>query len=273
MPDTTVQRRLAAILSADVAGYSRLVDDDEVGTVRRLSEYRDTLCSFVTRHHGRVVNAPGDAVLAEYPSVVDAVQSAVETQRELAARNDTLPPAQRMAFRIGINLGDVIVENDDIYGEGVNIAARLQTFADPGGICISRPVHDQIRNKLTLAYEFLGERSVINIAEPQGVFRIEMNPTATKRAKPPPPRPAPDSSNAPEAITATSPASKWVPPILVLCVLLGVLGVHRLYAGRIATGILFFFTGGGLVIWWVVDIFQIIGGRFSDVDGNRFDRW
>ena len=272
MPDSTVQRRLAAILSADVAGYSRLVDNDEVGTVRRLGEYRETFCSFVTRHHGRVVNAPGDAVLAEYPSVVDAVQSAVEIQRELAARNDTLAAEQRMSFRIGINLGDVIVENDDIFGEGVNIAARLQTFADPGGICISRPVYDQVRNKLTLGYEFLGERSVKNIAEPQGVFRIDMDPASSKHAEPPR-RPAPEISVASDAIPTNPPTSRWIPPILVLCVVLGVLGVHRLYAGRIATGILFFFTGGGLVIWWLIDIFQILGGRFSDVEGNRFDRW
>ena len=273
MPDDSVQRRLAAILCADVAGYSRLVDDDEVGTVRRLGEYRETLCSFVIRHHGRVVNAPGDAVLAEYQSVVDAVQSAVEIQRELEARNDSLPAEQRMSFRIGINLGDVIVENDDIYGEGVNIAARFQTIAELGGICISRPVHDQVHNKLTLGYEFLGERSVKNIAEPQGVFRIEMDPTAARRSKAPP-RAAPDSSVAVgEGITTFPQSSRWIPPILVMSVLLGVLGVHRLYAGRIATGVLFFFTGGGLVIWWLVDIFQIIGGRFRDVDGNRFDRW
>ena len=137
-----------------------------MGTVRRLNEYREALCNFVTRHHGRVVNAPGDAVLAEYPSVVDAVQSAVEAQRELATRNETLPPDQRMSFRIGINLGDVIVGDDDIYGEGVNIAARLQTIAEPGGICISRSVYDQVHNKLTLGFEFLGERSVKNIAAP-----------------------------------------------------------------------------------------------------------
>jgi len=271
MPDSTVQRHLAAILCADVAGYSRLVDSDEVGTVRRLGDYRETLCRFVIRHHGRVANAPCDAVLAEYPSVVDAVQSAVEIQRELAARNDTLTPEQRMSFRIGINLGDVIVENDDIFGEGVNIAARLQTFAEPGGICISRSVHDQVRNKFTLGYEFLGERSVKNTAEPQGVFRVDMDPTSSKHAEPPR-RPTPENSDASNAIPTHLPTSRWIPPILALCVALGVLGAHRLYAGRIATGI-FFFTGGGLVIWWLVDIFQIIGGRFSDIDGNRFDRW
>ena len=275
MPDKTieqtVERHLAAILSADVAGYSRLVDADEVGAVRRLSDYRETLCNAIVKHRGRVVNAPGDAVLAEYPSVVDAVQSAVEAQRELAARNEVLPPEQRMSFRIGINLGDVIVENDDIFGEGVNIAARLQTFAEPGGICISRPVHDQVRTKLTLGYEFLGERSVKNIAEPQEIFRVEMGVGIARRD--PPPRRAPQNNNQDSHTDDQHPDGRWIPPLLVLCLLLGILGVHRLYAGRIATGVLFFFTGGGLVIWWVVDIFQILGGRFTDVDGNRFDRW
>jgi adenylate cyclase len=137
MDGRTVARKLAAILSADVEGYSRLMGDDEVATVRAITEYRAVIASLVAGRGGRVVDSPGDNVLAEFDSVVDAVQCAVDIQRELESRNSGLPDARRMRFRIGINLGDVIVEGERLYGDGVNIAARLESLADGGGICLS----------------------------------------------------------------------------------------------------------------------------------------
>lgn len=169
----TVERRLAAIFSADVAGYSRLMGADEVATVRTLTTYREVMSAFIQQHRGRVVDSPGDNILAEFSSVVDALQCAVEIQRELRVRNAELPPPRRMEFRIGINLGDVIVEGERIYGDGVNIAARLESLAEAGGICISGTVYDQVENKLALTYESLGEQAVKNIAKPVRAYRIK----------------------------------------------------------------------------------------------------
>jgi len=160
------QRKLTAILCADVAGYSRLMGDDEEATLETLTAYRKVFISEIKNHRGRVVDAKGDAILAEFASVVDAVNGAVEVQRELAERNAELPDDRRMDFRIGVNLGDVVVKDDAIYGDGVNVAARLEALAEPGGVCISRPVYDQVKSKLKLEYEYLGEQQVKNIAEP-----------------------------------------------------------------------------------------------------------
>jgi adenylate cyclase len=178
MDERPVERKLAAILSADVEGYSRLMGDDEVATVRAITEYRAVIASMVAARGGRVVDAPGDNVLAEFASVVDAVQSAVDIQRELESRNAALPPTRRMRFRIGINLGDVIVEGDRLYGDGVNIAARLESLADGGGICLSGTAYDQIEGKLPFGYEFKGEHSVKNIARPVRVYRLHLDPSA-----------------------------------------------------------------------------------------------
>ncbi len=161
-----LRRKLTTILSADVAGYSRLMDEDEVATVETLMAYRGAIGGFVERHQGRVVSTAGDGLLADFDSVVEAVPCAAEIQGELNARNTEVAEARRMVFRIGTNLGDVIVEDGDIYGEGVNIAARLQSLAEPGGICISGTVFEQVRNKLSLGYDFLGPRAVKNIGEP-----------------------------------------------------------------------------------------------------------
>jgi len=171
-----VKRKLRAILSADVQGYSRLMGDDEVATVKTITEYRETLASLITQYHGRVVDSPGDNVLAEFGSVVDAVQCAVEIQNILKAKNEDLPENRRMIFRIGVNLGDVIQEGDRIYGDGVNIAARIENLADGGGICISGTAYDQIENKLALGYSFFGEHSVKNIAKPVRVYKVPMEP-------------------------------------------------------------------------------------------------
>jgi adenylate cyclase len=173
-----MERKLAAILSADVKGYSRLMGEDEEATIRTLTAYREVMARLIQQHRGRVVDAPGDNLLAEFPSVVEAVQCAVAVQRDLKARNAELPPHRRMEFRIGINLGDVIAEGERLYGDGVNIAARLEGLAEAGGICISGTVYDQIKTKLAFGYESLGEQAVKNIAEPVRVYRVQMEPKA-----------------------------------------------------------------------------------------------
>jgi adenylate cyclase len=168
------KRKLTAILSADVVGYSRLMGEDEAATVKTLDIYKGVISSLIKQHRGRVVDSPGDNLLAEFGSVVDAVQCAVSIQKELQTRNADLPENRRMAFRIGINLGDVIEENDRIYGDGVNIAARLEALADPGGICISKTAFDYIENKLPFGYRFIGEQTVKNIAKPIGAYKVLM---------------------------------------------------------------------------------------------------
>ncbi|MGD9003673.1 MAG: adenylate/guanylate cyclase domain-containing protein, partial [Desulfobacterales bacterium] len=172
------KRKLAAILSADAVGYSRLMAEDETATVKTMASYREIMSSLIKQHRGRVVDSPGDNVLAEFSSVVDAVQCAVAMQNEFQARNGKLPENRRMEFRIGINLGDVIDEEDRLYGDGVNIAARLESMADPGGICVSKTAFDQIETKLPLGYEYLGEQSVKNIPKPVGAYRVLMKPDA-----------------------------------------------------------------------------------------------
>jgi len=170
------RRKLTAILSADVKGYTLLMREDEEATVRTITTYREMIGSVVQKHRGDVVDSPGDNILAEFASVVDAVRSAVEIQEELKARNAELPENRRMEFRIGINLGDVIHEKEHIYGDGVNVAARVESLADAGGICVSRSAYDQVKDKLTLGYEYLGGHSVKNIAEPVRVYRVLMDP-------------------------------------------------------------------------------------------------
>ena len=158
-------RRLAAILAAAVAAYSRLMGEDEEGTLAALKAIRRELGDpKVKEHRGRIVKTTGDGLLIEFASVVDAVRCAVEVQEEMAARNAEVPEARRIEFRIGINLGDIIRDGRDIFGEGVNIAARLEGLAEPGGICISGTVHNQVRDRLTVAFEDIGEQQVKNIA-------------------------------------------------------------------------------------------------------------
>jgi adenylate cyclase len=169
-----VKRRLAAILCADAVQYSRLMEADEDGTFDRLRGYREAIGGLVAARDGRIVNTWGDAVIVEFGSVTEAVRAAVEIQTELAGRNDALPHSQRMAFRIGINLGDVLVEDGDIYGEGVNIAARLQQIAEPGGIVISASVYEQVRARLALGFDALGAQSVKNISDPVQSYRVRI---------------------------------------------------------------------------------------------------
>jgi TolB-like protein/class 3 adenylate cyclase/Flp pilus assembly protein TadD len=178
MADEGFKRKLAAILSADVEGYSRLMDHDEEATVRTLTAYRTAINDLTQQYRGRVVDSPGDNILAEFTSVVDAVNCAVEIQRELAERNSELPYNRKMEFRIGVNLGDVIEEEGRIYGDGVNIAARVEALSQAGGICISGRAYDQVANKLGLEYENLGEHQVKNITTPIRVFRVLSLPGA-----------------------------------------------------------------------------------------------
>jgi class 3 adenylate cyclase len=167
-----VARRLAAILSADVVGYSRLMAEDERETLRALKAYQEVTGALVRQHHGRVVDSPGDNLLAELPSALDALEAALEMQREIAARNATVPADRRMQYRIGVHLGDVMVDGDRIYGDGVNIAARLQALAEPGGSCVSGAVHEQVGKKLAVSYGDLGMQSLKNLPEPVHVFSI-----------------------------------------------------------------------------------------------------
>lgn len=205
-PDSVV-RRLAAILSADAVSYSRLMAQDEVGTVRILQAHREHLSRLVCQHRGRVVDSPGDNLLAEFPSALDAVRSAVEIQRALEASNAERPPDRRMEFRIGVHLGDVMVDGDQIYGEGINIAARIERLAEPGTVCVSAPVWDQVRHKLGLPAEDLGDQVLKNIPEPVRVYRVRLTgePTRPEAAR-----------REPDAITGRVVATK--PDVAVIVV-------------------------------------------------------
>src|SRR5262245_58311459 len=200
-PAGGIERKLTAILSADVKGYSRLMGEDDAATVRTLTAHRALMASLIQQHRGRVVDSPGDNLLAEFGIVVDAVQCAVEIQQELKAKNTDLPDQRQMEFRIGINLGDVIVEDGRLYGDGVNIAARLESLAEAGGICLSGVVYDQVKNKLALSYEDLGEQAVKNIADPVRVWRVRLEV---------PSPPVEQASSLPTARMAAPPESQKV---------------------------------------------------------------
>lgn len=187
MAEAGQRRKLSAILSADVVGYSKLMAHDESATVATLKEYRAAVGRVIERHAGRVVNAPGDNMLVEFPSAVEAVQAAIEIQRDIEGRNAELPEVRHMHFRIGVNLGDVIEEEDGtIYGDGVNIAARMEALADSGGICISSAIYDAVEGKLDFGFDFIGEQHVKNIERPISVYRVRSEPGAksVRQARP-----------------------------------------------------------------------------------------
>ena len=169
-----VKRRLAAIMCADVAQYSKLMERDEDGTLDRLKAYRTIMSALTERHNGRIVNTWGDAVIIEFVSVMEAVQCAVDIQNELSLRNAELPDLNRMEFRIGINLGDIMVEGEDIYGDGVNVAARLQEIAPKGGIMLSQSVYDQVKTKMALGFDPLGPQHVKNVTEPVETYSVRL---------------------------------------------------------------------------------------------------
>jgi adenylate cyclase len=183
MSEERVERRLAAIMAGDVAGYSRLMSDDEEGTLRQLKAHRKELVDpKIIEHRGRIVKTTGDGMLVEFVSVVDAVRYAVDVQRGMAERNAKVPHDKRIEFRIGINVGDIISDENDIYGDGVNVAARLEALAEPGGIFVSRNVYDQVRDKLSFGFEDMGEQSVKNITRPISVHRVSFADAATENA-------------------------------------------------------------------------------------------
>lgn len=175
-----MERKLAAILAADIAGYSRLMGADEEATLTALRSHREVVDELVTAHRGRVFNSAGDSIVAEFPSAVEASLCAVEIQREIARRNESVPKPKRLEFRIGVNIGDVVVEGGNLLGDGVNVADRVEKLAEPGGICVSRNVHDQLRNKVGFALEPMGEHQVKNIATPVSVYRVLVGTAAPR---------------------------------------------------------------------------------------------
>src|SRR5215203_2960150 len=187
-PVQPIERKLAAIFAADVAGYSRLMGQDEVGTLRRLSTHREIMDRLIAEHRGRIANTAGDSVLAEFPSVVDAVQCAVQVQEALAEANEGVPEERRMSFRIGVHVGDVMIRGADLLGDGVNVTARLQALADPGGICLSGEAHQYARRVMPLAYEDLGHQTVRNIEEPIRAYAVRS--VGRERIDPSSPKPA-----------------------------------------------------------------------------------
>ena len=176
MASERLPRKLAAILYADVVGYSKLTGEDEDGTHRRLNEYLDLISAAIEEHRGKVVHYAGDAVLADFGTVTDTLTCAAGVQQNLKQRNSDLPDERKVQFRMGVNLGEVIEDRNDIYGDGVNVAARLEGLADSGGICISESVRTAVGNKLPLEYEFMGERKVKNITEPVRAYRVLLDP-------------------------------------------------------------------------------------------------
>jgi adenylate cyclase len=179
-PEGPVRRRLAAILAADVVGYARLMEHDEAGTLAALrARHRTILAPLVARHEGRIVKLMGDGVLAEFGSAVNAVQCGLALQERMAAVNASLPETQHVVWRIGINLGEVVVEGDDLFGDGVNVAARLQALVEPGGICISGKVRDEVDRKISVAFDDMGERALKNMASPVRIYRLRSWPSAS----------------------------------------------------------------------------------------------
>src|SRR4051794_5476146 len=188
-----VERRLAAIVAVDVAGYSRLMGQDEEGTLAALRAIRRDLSDpKIKEHQGRIVKTMGDGLLIEFASVVDAVRCSVEVQRAMTERNAGVPADKRIDFRVGIHQGDIIVEDGDIFGDGVNLAARLETLAEPGGICVSRVVRDEVRDKLDIAFGDLGDRQVKNIARSVRAFAVRLDSAAPPRPAEKPPLPLPE---------------------------------------------------------------------------------
>ncbi len=200
-----VSRKLAAILQLDVVGYSRLMERDETGTLNRLQDYRkQTTDPVIHTYHGRIVKLVGDGALVEFPSVVEALACAVTMQERIGERNQNIPADRRIDFRIGINLGDVIIDGDDIYGDGVNVAARLEGLAEPGGICISEAVHLAVGTKLPLDYDDLGAQQVKNISEPVRIYRVRLQSDAV----------LPYPADTPADAVSTTEAKRLLPPMV-----------------------------------------------------------
>ena len=223
-----VDHKLVAILSADVVGYSRLMALDEASTVRTLNAYREQMAVLIRQYRGRVVGSPGDNLLAEFPSALDAVRCAVDTQRVLKARNADQPPDRKMEFRIGTHLGDVMVEGDQIYGDGVNIAARLEGLADAGGVCLSAAVYEQVRDKLAVTCQDLGDQTVKNIPHPVHVYRIRWKPEDATHEGIPRATTLSDLSGRPDIAVLVIPAA-WVLYVTIVFEILFMISPFGLY--------------------------------------------
>ncbi len=190
MEPTGVKRKLAVILAADAEGYTRLMREAEEPTLETLTEYRAIIDSLIARHEGRIFGTAGDSVMAEFDSVVEAIRCAVAIQEELAARNVELADERKLRFRIGIHVGDVMARGDDLFGDAVNVAARLEGLAEPGGICVSGGVFDQVKHKLSVGFEDIGPQQVKNVAEPVPAYRIVLGPVSVAETATPAPTPA-----------------------------------------------------------------------------------
>ena len=282
MPQEGFKRKLSAILSADVKDYSRLMRDDETATIRTISAYREEMAQLIQQHHGRVVDSPGDNLLAEFASVVDGVQAAVAIQKELKTLNAKLASSRKMEFRIGINLGDIIEKEGRIYGDGVNIAARLEAMADPGGLCISRTAYDQIEDKLPLGYEYLGEKIVKNIPKPIRAYKVIIEPEGFTKKLVGRIKKRKSEDKQPDEIQISLQQSKKEAAIVsdkkrllatILCAAFGIFGAHRFYAGKIKSGFLQLFTIGGLGIWYLIDFLIVLFGEFADREGRKIRKW
>jgi class 3 adenylate cyclase len=282
MTSDGVKRKLAAILSADVKGYSRLMRDDEAVTVRTLNAYREVMTKLILQHHGRVVDSPGDNLLAEFASVVDGVQAAVAIQKELKAMNAKLAANRKMEFRIGINLGDIIEEEGRLYGDGVNIAARLEALADPGGICISRTAYDQIEDKLPFGYEYLGEKTAKNIPRPLRVYKVIFEPEKFTKKFMGQVSELIRGDKEPEQTQSGLLQSKKERPTAsdkkrllatILCACFGIFGAHRFYVGKTRTAKAMLFTIGGLGIWYLTDLVIVLFGELTDGEGKKVREW
>ncbi|WP_051329190.1 adenylate/guanylate cyclase domain-containing protein [Geminicoccus roseus] len=227
-----IERKLTTILCADVAGYSGLMERDEIGTLDALRRHRGVFKGLIERHRGRVVNTWGDGLIAEFPSVVEAVRTAIEAQKELRLVNGKVPDHARLEFRVGINLGDVIVEGDDLYGEGVNVAARLQALAEPGGIVISGTVHDQVRGKLSVGFDYAGEQTLKNITDAVPAYRVT-DGRVTGSATRPPVRPGQPEREDPPARTALGRlrAHRIWPSLRTYLLVVGFLFLLNLFSG------------------------------------------
>ncbi len=206
----TAARRLAAILAADVVGYSRLMGEDEAGTARAVSERREAARPIVASHGGRIVKTTGDGLLLEFPSVVAAVECAIAIQKLMAERNAETPEDKRILYRIGVNLGDVLVEGDDILGDGVNIAARLESICEPGGIFVSGAAYDHVRGRVDATFVDLGEKALKNIARPVRVYAVRTG-SESAAPRPPPPRRTSRSRRASPSSSCPSPISAAIP--------------------------------------------------------------
>ena len=209
-----MKRKIAAIFAADIAGYSRLVAEDEEETLRRLASYREVIDDFIAKASGRIFNTAGDAVLAEFPSAVDAVRCAIDIQESLRTRNMAYPPSRQMSFRIGITIGDVVERDGDLLGDGVNIAARLEGLAEVGGICVSRAVHEQVANKLSVQFADIGAQEVKNIPTPVHAYMVAMRREDGTYATP-----------QVKKVAKAAPAPNWMWPLVVGVVSVVAIGV------------------------------------------------